>query len=184
MSPAEVSTRGPTPADPTPSRIMGLRSSTRGPSNMNAEIEEIIRKNLPAHVSDTLKSELEDLCEIRKLLPRQTETIESQQKVINNLRAEVRRLSDQLNGHKSLDERSAALDQRERELTLTILQAKLDCEKEKAQLATTLALSLTRDVEYRQHVFGSTTQQSTHPSAYQGQTVIAPYNHEKKEIVE
>ena len=29
-----------------------------------------------------------------------------------------------------------------------------------------------------------TTQQSTHPSAYQGQTVIAPYNHEKKEIVE
>lgn len=151
---------------------------------MNAEIEEIIRKSLRAHVSDTLKAEPEDLCEIKKLLPQQTELIESQRGTILELKATIQQLSDKLRQHKALDERSAELDKRERELTVTILQTKLDCANEKTQLATTLALSLTRNVEYRQSVFGSTSVAATHPGAYPGQVTAAPYNHEKKETAE
>ena len=148
---------------------------------MISEIYDIIQKNLPHHVSDTLQSELKALQQFRELVPKLNQTIEDQLHRIEKLNQTIQEQRSQLEQHTQLNERAALIEERERNQTISELKTKLLCEKEKTELATKLALSLTRNVEYRQSVFGSSSTPSNHPSAYPGQTIATPYNHEKTE---
>lgn len=125
---------------------------------MDNEINEIIKKNLPAQVGEVLKQRLEqaekDAADLKKC-----------SKDLADATATVSELNILLGRHKSLDERSEALKAREiavdvleRSQKTNQLQYELESEKQKTDFVKSVALGLVRNTEYRKNIFDSETQ--------------------------
>lgn len=125
---------------------------------MDQEINEIIKKNLPAQVGEVLKQRLEqaerDATDLKKYAADLAEA-----------NATVSELKIMLVRHKSLDERAEALTAREiavdvleRAQKISQLQYELESEKQKTDFVKNVALGLVRNTEYRKNIFDSETQ--------------------------
>jgi hypothetical protein len=116
---------------------------------MEQEFKAIIEKNLPAQVGDVLKKRLEqadnDAVKIKQL-----------EEQLGNRNQHVTKLEATIADCKKFDERNAALEAREkacdiqeRDLKVKTLEYQLQSEKDKTTFASSVALGLVRNVEYR-----------------------------------
>lgn len=142
-------------------------------------IESQIKANLPEHVGNMLRKELDELHAFRK------DAGQVQKVVAEN--AELRKQNNELTRNANAVEHgmSDLAAEREkfaitrREHDIKVLEAKLALANEKAEFCKNIALGLVRNVEYRQHVFGNRNEQASHPGAYAGQTVSVPHNEDR-----
>ena len=139
-------------------------------------IESQIKANLPEHVGNMLRKELDELHMFRKDVERVkaafTENVELR-KQNNELTRDADHVVKQM--HRIAESREELAIER-RAHDIKVLEAKLALANEKAEFCKNIALGLVRNVEYRQTVFGSRSEQAMQPGAYAGQTIGVPHN--------
>lgn len=130
---------------------------------MKEEIQEIIKKNLPQQVGETLKARLEEADQLEIKL-RQVE------EKIKNLSLSEGFLREELSKYRKLDERNSTLESREKELEtkernleIETLKYQLQSEKDKIEFTKSIAQGLVRNTEYRKQVYDS---DSVHRDGY------------------
>lgn len=120
---------------------------------------DLIQKNLPQAVSETLKSELEALAEFRKnsgFTIKLTADLSRVREELTNLKNKVGDLRER---EQVLVMKEGLLNSRERDFILNELQSELEREQEKTQFCKDIALGLVRNVEYRNEVYTSSNKQ-------------------------
>jgi len=142
-------------------------------------IESQIKANLPEHVGNMLRKELEELArfrenagQVQKVIAENAELREQNNELTRNANSVERGMSDL-----AAEREKFAIIRREHDIV--VLESKLALANEKAEFCKSVALGLVRNVEYRQHVFGSRNEQAVHPGAYAGQTVTTPHNEDR-----
>jgi len=120
---------------------------------MKEELEEIIKKNLPAQVGDTLKKVLEKG-------KKDAEELDIFTNANRALKADVKTLEGRVEKYQEFDARNSALDAREKELEdkernleIELLKMRLDTQKTIAANNQEVAMGLVRNTEYRKHIF-------------------------------
>lgn len=127
---------------------------------MEIEIQEIIKKNLPAHVGDVLKKRLEqadndanELKSYKQAVVDRDKTIAEQQKRIEEYKAfDIR--------NSTLESREKAVAEQERNQKVAALEYQLNSEKEKTKLVTDVAMGLVRNTEYKKTIWDNESQAS------------------------
>lgn len=124
---------------------------------MTQEIEEIIKKNLPAQVGEVLQARLKlatDLENTNKYLNSSIEKLQLREK----------ELIKEIEVYKKHDERNAALDAREKTLMererlqeVTELKTKLEEANKRADMVKEFTAGLVRNVEFKKRVFDSSS---------------------------
>jgi len=121
---------------------------------LNKEIADAIKKSLPAQVGDVLKKRLTQADEIESELG-------EQKKENGSLKIRVDRLEKLGLWDHRLEEREAELnkldkqiDERMRNMDITLLQTKLDCAENKAKAFHDFTTGLMRNIEYRSSFLG------------------------------
>jgi len=124
-------------------------------TNLEQELQESIKKNLPQQVGDVLKERLAQA-------DRDTITIKDQQEKLAEANSQIDYLQKEIRQYKQFDERNTLLESREKELeternTLELekLKYQLQAEKDKTQFSQNVALGLVRNTEYRKTIFDS-----------------------------
>ena len=119
------------------------------------ELQEVLKKNLPQHVGDTLKARLEQADKDEK-------TVKTLEGTISNLNKEISEFKDIIRKYQKLDERYEALNSREKELEtkernleIETLKYQLQSEKDKTAFSQKVASGLVRNTEYRKTIFDS-----------------------------
>jgi hypothetical protein len=119
---------------------------------MTNEIEQLIKKHLPAQVGDTLKKVLEQG-------ERDAKTIIEQKEEISKLTTRLETANNKLSHYRNFDDRNAKLevrerdcDKRERDLKIATLEYKLEVEKDKTAFTKNVALGLVRNTNYRTRI--------------------------------
>lgn len=119
------------------------------------EIQEVIKKNLPQHVGETLKTRLEQADKDAKSVKELTVRIDT-------LNQEVMKANEKIETYKEFDLRNGLLDSREKELEteknkieLEKLKYQLQSEKDKTAFSQNLAMGLVRNTEYKKTIFDS-----------------------------
>lgn len=137
---------------------------------MTQEIEEIIKKNLPAQVGDVLKARLFKADVDEKAL-------EAANKNIAALNSQVTTLQNTIAEHRKNDERNAGLDAREKALMereriqeVTELKIKLEEANKRADMVQNFTLGLVRNIEFRKSISDSQYQ----ASYYDGNNYVQP----------
>jgi hypothetical protein len=124
---------------------------------MKQEIQEIIEKNLPKQVGETLRKRLEEADKNEQLIKDLT---------VHNLEQgdEIIRLKKVVVNYEQLDDRNTQLDTREKELNdkernlkIAELTYMLDSEKAKSLHSDAIAMGLVRNTTYRKNVFDNET---------------------------
>lgn len=136
---------------------------------LTTEMQEVIRKNLPAQVGEVLKKELQALVSVRETLRIKEESLENFKKEIEKLS----RFQDVENAQKS---KQAELNQKERELTdkeikleISMLKKELEMTQISRVEIKDLVASLFRNLEFRKAVYGTQPFQSADGYVSQGQ---------------
>ena len=94
-----------------------------------AELDELIRKNLPAHVGETLKLELEELSVLRKRAPALEAEFARLNKRIAEYQETERVLRERLEQHGALDAKREEVEQQTRDMKVTLLEGTLAYER-------------------------------------------------------
>lgn len=136
---------------------------------MEKEILEIISKNLPAQVGDTLKQRLEQATYLEgKVKELENEKVRQAQ-LITTLQTEASK-------HQAISVREANVSAREEkvykeevEMRIKTLEVQLAAAAEKTQFAKDVALGLVRNIEYRKEAFGHTSE--TRDNQYGGTNI-------------
>lgn len=128
---------------------------------MNAqekEIQEIIKKHLPAQAGEVLQTTLEQA-------KKDAANLNSFRKDINDRNETIIELKKVVAEYKKNDERDTKLTERElvvketqRQLELEILKNKLACEESKVNFTKEVLLGLVRNTNYRKSIFDSENQ--------------------------
>jgi septal ring factor EnvC (AmiA/AmiB activator) len=133
---------------------------------MDKEIEEIIKKNLPAHVGDTLKKRLDDTDRLEKqtkeqdaLLSKATSEIHKYQLIIEEYKAKEAKYNE-------LGKREADVAAKERQIEIESLKNQLASAAGNAKFAQDVAMGLVRNTEYRKTAFGSMPIKQDSPGGY------------------
>ena len=123
---------------------------------LNKEIADAIKKSLPAQVGDVLKKRLTQADELESELDEK----KSENKA---LKVRVDRLEKLNIWDNRLEERETVLNkldedinERMRNMDITVLQTKLDCAEDKAKAFHDFTTGLMRNIEYRSNAFGNT----------------------------
>lgn len=123
--------------------------------NLEKDMQELIKKSLPAHLSDTLNERLD-------LIPKLEKENDSLTKLLNTIRENNNELNNKLQEYMKYASISAGFDQRERELKekeikfeVDSLKVKLEAEQYKSQFSKEVVLGLVRNTEYRKEVFNN-----------------------------
>lgn len=127
-------------------------------SDMDKDIVESIRKNLPQQVGDVLQKELNRLQGIERDHKALKEAHEKTQQSLNSKNNEINKLNELLQAHEEITKREAAVSERERNSKIEELQVKLDAAESKQQFAEKLAMGLVRNIDYRKTVYDSRTE--------------------------
>lgn len=124
---------------------------------LEQDFQEVIKKNLPQQVGETLKIRLEQADKDANQVKHLTSTVDK-------LNQEVMKANELLEKYKQYDVRNALLDSREKEietkeksLELEQLKYQLQSEKDKTVFSQNIALGLVRNTEYRKTIFDSET---------------------------
>jgi phosphoribosyl-dephospho-CoA transferase len=124
---------------------------------MTQEIEEIIKKNLPAQVGEILKSRLEQADRDSSTVKNQAEQIISKTATISGLEKTISDYRQFDSRNSALEAREKAVDQAERDLKVKTLEFQLASEKEKTEFTKSVALGLVRNTEYRRTLMDNVT---------------------------
>lgn len=127
--------------------------------NQIKEMEEIIKKNLPAQVGEVLSKELERLYKV--------ETEHNYYKdIVSKNDVEIKELRSKLEEHRVLDaklktieEAQEKLNNETRDLKVKILEYQLEAEKDKTDFTKNVALGLVRNTEFKKSIFDNEIQQ-------------------------
>jgi len=129
-------------------------------ATLSPEMVKLIEKDLPKHLSESLKQRLE----IGETAERELEVV---RKNYNMLISKHEALENTLSKHKSLDERNdlllvkqKELDGRELKLDLEKAKHELECQKGMTNHATAVAMGLVRNITYRKSILDSENQNS------------------------
>lgn len=124
-------------------------------TNINKELQDIILKNLPAHISETLQKQL-------ALIPELKKSKEEYGKMCNDLRQQVKDYeklkldASNIEAQKQqLSVEQQKLKDAERQLKIEKLEFQLLTEKEKTDFVKDVALNLTRNTLYRKSVYNN-----------------------------
>ncbi len=125
---------------------------------MEKEISEIIKKNLPQEVGETLRKTLEEgernRADLKDAVIR-IKDLEEQRELLKNLIEEYKKKDER---NSELEAREEALKAGENKLQIDTLTFQLASEKEKTAFTKEVALGLVRNIEYRKNIFDSETQ--------------------------
>ncbi len=120
---------------------------------MEQEIEEIIKKNLPAHVGETLKKVLEKA----KI---DSEKVDNLDKALTQRFSEIVALKSQISEYEKYDVRNTKIEEREqkvqeqeRSLEITILKVKLEESEKRADQVSEYTKGLVRNIEFRKTIY-------------------------------
>ena len=123
--------------------------------NFEKEMQELINKNLPAHLSETLKERLE-------LIPKLEKENDSLRKILDQERDYNKNLNLKLNEYMkyasiedSLDRREKELREKEIKFEVECLKVQLAAEIYKTEYAREITLGLVRNTEYKKDVFNT-----------------------------
>lgn len=122
------------------------------------EIQDIIKKNLPAHVGDALKLRLEEAEKAEKRLKEQLALNDSQAKTIKHLEETLDKHRHLATRETEVKAREEAVIKKEIEQQITQLTFELGIEKEKAEFTKSVALGLVRNTLYRKNIFDTESQ--------------------------
>ncbi len=120
-------------------------------STQEQEIQEVIKKNLPAHVGDVLKERLAQA-------DRDASALEAAKKIVEQKDNELKCKEATILDYQAKDSQYLQLEIREKELEITTLKYQLETEKDKTQFSKDVALGLVRNTEYRKNIFDSENQ--------------------------
>lgn len=120
---------------------------------MDEQIREVIRKNLPLEVGETLQNELERLHTLEGEFKRLKEDYTNCDKDKRDFKAQLSRHADLDQRERELDAKDRELQELERNLKVQELEIKLKCEYEKSQFTKDVALGLVRNLEYRKTAY-------------------------------
>lgn len=120
---------------------------------LEKELQESIKKNLPQQVGEVLKTRLEqadkDSTEVKRL-----------KEMLDKYADDKIGLEKQIEEYKQFDSRNSLLESREKEietkekqLEVETLKYQLQSEKDKTTFSQNVALGLVRNVEYRKNIF-------------------------------
>lgn len=119
---------------------------------MEQEIKDIITKNLPHHVGEVLKVKLakadDDAYQVKRL---ESELIEKEES-IRKLTSLNKELSVKILSEETLKEREKAVEERERNLEIEMLQLKLQEAEKRSNVGTELVQMIFRSPVYRKHI--------------------------------
>ena len=96
-------------------------------------------------------------------------------------REKIDQLTEQLAKHSELSAKLADLEQRERNLQVQILTIKLGEADRRTETVREIALSLTRNIEYRESNFSSTTKNL--PVTNGGYTNVTPFEDKQSDTI-
>lgn len=130
---------------------------------MELEIQEIIKKNLPAHVGDVLKKRLEQADADASELKNYKEAVVSRDKTITEQQKKIEEYKQFDDRNIKLEAREKTVAEQERNLRISTLEYELKSEKEKTALITSVAMGLVRNTEYKRSIWDSERQ-----NPYQG----------------
>lgn len=122
---------------------------------METEINEIIKKNLPAHVGDVLKERLEKAEKDAKQVEELLADLAAAQLSIKALNEKVSEYVKFNERNAVMEAREKTLDTVERDLKVIALEVQLTAEKDKAEFAKGVAMGLVRNTEYRKQIMES-----------------------------
>lgn len=128
---------------------------------MNTEIQEIINKNLPQQVGETLRAYLLKAEEDAKKVISLQEVIAGHEETIAEQREQLDQYKQFDDRNSKLDERKEVLDKMEHDLDLRILTQKFESEKDKSEFVKSVALGLVRNTEFRK-TMSNTQNESGH----------------------
>jgi hypothetical protein len=124
---------------------------------LEKELQESIKKNLPQQVGDVLKQRLEQA-------DKDAKKVEELVEIVASLNQDVMEANEKIETYKEFDLRNGLLDSREKELKgernsldLEKLRYQLQSEKDKTTFSQNLAMGLVRNTEYRKNIFDSET---------------------------
>lgn len=122
---------------------------------MEKEILELIERDLPNHVGNVLKKKIEQADKDAATIEIQSKEIVIYKKNVSTLMKHGAEMQAELDIHTKLDDKIQALEERERNLKISILQIELEAEKYKTTFMNSVTMGLVRNVEYRQSIHES-----------------------------
>lgn len=142
-------------------------------TDIQIELNEVIKKNLPQAMGEVLRKRLEqadkDAADVAKL----TESSDRLQVAYRNLSDQLQAAEEKLKIHKTLDDRHAELNSRELRLDMAILQIKLDEMTKSRDFAASVTMGLVKNTEFRKTVFESGSEHIPVPGNPGGNGVYA-----------
>ena len=127
-------------------------------SNTKAEIQAIIKKNLPQEVGDILKQRLEQADEDAKTIITLQEHLNSRNLQISVLQEEVRVYQAFDTRNTTLETREKVVEDKERNVLIETLRYQLTSEQDKTVFAKSVALGLIRNSDFKTTVFSNESQ--------------------------
>jgi len=121
---------------------------------MTQDIKEAIDKNLPAQLSGVLKERLEEADELQKEVAELSNKNQVQTHTIDELREDARHHGSLLGRENDVKEKEAAVDEQEKKLNVTILEAQLMSERRVVETLTGFVAGLARNTEFKRTFFG------------------------------
>ena len=119
---------------------------------MEQEIKDIIAKNLPQHVGDVLRERLSKADNDAFRIERLEDFVVQKDVTINELTAEIRKLTSMLDTQTDLKERERKVQERENQFELEIMKLKLESAEKKTDLMSGLVNTVFRSPVYRKHI--------------------------------
>ena len=125
---------------------------------MEQQIKDIIEKNLPKQVGETLQKRLaeadKDEAELEKLKNQKEKDL----KEIERLRILLSEKESQLGEHENLNNREKEITDRETAFEVSKLKYQLQSEIDKTAFSKEVALGLVRNTQYRRDVFDNVSE--------------------------
>lgn len=122
---------------------------------LEKELQESIKKNLPQQVGEVLKQRLEQA-------DKDAKELDLQKRSVDALTTQVASLLATIGNYEKFDVRNGLLESREKEienkeklLEIQELKYQLQAEKDKTTFSQNLAMGLVRNIEYRKNIFDS-----------------------------
>ena len=120
---------------------------------LEKEFQELIKKNLPAQVGETLNEILQQAKKDSEKVKDLSEIIVSKDSTINGLNKMLAIYKEHDERNKGLEERETAVTERERLAEIANLTFQLNTEKEKSKFVSDVTMGLVRNTEYRKTIF-------------------------------
>jgi hypothetical protein len=124
-------------------------------TTLTDEIKASITKNLPQAVGSALQERLKRLDELEVINKNNVATIAQQKETISELQAKLATYKDFEYKEAELSAKEARINKERNELEIEKLKNQLEVANEGKQFCKDVALSLTRNIEYRNNVFDS-----------------------------